>query len=181
MKIRVKDNNAISKVPGILFISFFGIASTGVIIGSSEKFHGNYKLDDISQIFNDLGIVSLFASIFLCVSLFLLMYLLKLPKRCTSTVLSVNDNVEDNLKNIELLVKDGAKEIICECQTALSNDIDINKKYVAYVKEFNWEVKFLEEFDKQKFNNFDIRTKKIKILSTACFLFVIARIIVFGG
>lgn len=181
MKIRVRDNNAISKVPGILFITFFGISSTGVIIGSSERFNGNYKLDEISQVFNDLGIVSLFASIFLCVSLFLLMYLLKLPKRCTSTILSVNDNVEENIKNVELLIKDGTREVICECQTALANEIDINKEYVAYVKEFNWEVKFLEELDKQKFNDLFIRTKKIKLLGMVTFLFVIIRIIVFGG
>lgn len=181
MKIKVKDNYAQSKVPGILFISFFGIASTGIIIGSSEKFNGNYKLNNISEIVGELGIVSLFATIFLCVSLFLLLYLLKSPKRCTANVLSIDNNVEDDLKTLEILVKDGAREVVCVCQTALSNNIDMTKKYVAYVKEFNWEIKFLEELNQEKFEEIDIRTKKLKIMTAACMMLVITRIIIFGG
>ena len=180
MRIKVKDTNVYSKLPGILFIMFFGVSSIGILIGSNQKFKGKYCLNDISVIFNELGIVSIFCAIFICVSVFLLIYLLKAPRRCEGRIVEILDSVDTDQKVLEINIKDGKKIIPCECYVDVDENLTKGEKVYAYIKEFNWQIKYLRRIN-EKINNIILRKKQIKIIGAIYLIFVIVRIIVLGG
>ena len=179
MKIRVKDTNVYSKVPGILFIVFFGISSIGILVGSKEKFHGHYCLDDISVIFNELGIVSIFCAIFICISIFLLLYLLKAPKRCEGRIVEILDSPNPEQKLLEINIKDGKSIVPCQCTIDSSENLKKGQKVYAYVKEFNWQIKYLRTIN-EKLETTLFRKKQFKLVCLFVLLYIVIRIIMGG-
>lgn len=180
MKIRVKDTNVYSKIPGILFIVFFGVSSMGILAGSKQKFRGHYCLNDVSVIFNELGIVSIFCAIFICISIFLLIYLLKTPRRYVGRIVEILDSTNPMQKILEINIKDGKNIIPCDCYIDANEEFKKGQKVYAYVKEFNWQIKYLRRIDEQ-LETIIFRKKQLKIIGLLVFVYILLRIIVLGG
>ena len=180
MKMKVRDNNAGTMIPAILFIVFIGISSSGLFVGSVAKDNGKALTNDLLTVFNDLGVVSLFGIIFFFISIFLFIYLLKLPKEFEAKVLDIKpDPMDEDKKIIKLLINEGKTSIECECLIEQSCDLEKGQKCYAYVKELNWEVKYLRKLDDKPKSR--INKEILKPILIFAFIWILLRIIIMGG
>ena len=142
MKVYTQDGESQSMFGGLLVTFVFFVYSLYIFISFIQS-------KNIAETLADLGVGLVFALIFFVIATYFIILLLKKPKSFTAELVKKEIQVYKGkiITYMEFVTFEAENKIGMHyfCYTYGENNLILNKKYLIKVKEFNWNIKRVEE------------------------------------